>query len=772
MFELPKSKWIWTIENYDKAEPVEVIFKNQFVLENIPKQLSVKVSADTRYKLYVNGKLVEFGPIKGDLEVWFYDVVDLKPYLKVGENSLIAEVLRYPQNSRHANQSLFVTELPGFFLETEKVSGLDEVTIKQIESGEQWMCLVNQNVSFHKENPFDGRLYFFENKFGDIRYEDKNWQKVSVYSIMDVPGNTSPGNLLQRDIPSMKKILKNFKGIAACRTEHINEKDWKSMLKGQGKVTLAANTKTVIEIDAGEEMTGFISLGMAKGALAKIKLIYAECYIKPEKKPGFIPMMQNVEKGDRCDSVHGMIEGFSDEYCVCGKGDVVYEEIFEPFWFRTFRYIRVEIETREEPLILTHFNYRETGYPLEVKTHVVTSDQMMAKIWDISERALKRCMQETYTDCPYYEQLQYLMDTRAQILYTYQTSGDDRLARHAFEDFRRSQRYDGTLCCCYPSTVKSVIPGFNIYYILMIYDHMMYFGDKALVRKSLPVVDGILEYFDSHLEERGLVGKIGSGIMDNSHPYWSFIDWTTQWNPLGGVPNAILNGPLTMESLLYVLGLQYAAYLAEYAGRAGIANEYRARARQVQQSVLTYCVGSNGMLMDGPGIEEYSQHCQVFAILTHTIEKKQARKNLEETLNHKDKYAQCSVAMAYYLFRALEMAGLYERTEECYEPWRKMIAQNVTTTVEDDVNARSDCHAWGALVLYELPAVVLGVRPSKPGYEEIELKPELGYLSFAEGDVITPKGMLHVRCEKNENGSLNVSYLAPEGLKIVEKWQN
>lgn len=34
----------------------------------------------------------------------------------------------------------------------------------------------------------------------------------------------------------------------------------------------------------------------------------------------------------------------------------------------------------------------------------------------------------------------------------------------------------------------------------------------------------------------------------------------------------------------------------------------------------------------------------------------------------------------------------------------------------------------GALILYELPSAILGVRPAAPGYEEIAVEPVPGYL--------------------------------------------
>lgn len=128
--------------------------------------------------------------------------------------------------------------------------------------------------------------------------------------------------------------------------------------------------------------------------------------------------------------------------------------------------------------------------------------------------------------------------------------------------------------------------------------------------------------------------------------------------------------------------------------------------------------------------------------------------------------------MAYYLFRALEKAGLYEWSTQYWNIWKRMLAKGATTCVEDEVGERSECHAWGALMLYELPSVILGVRPAKPGYGAVSVNPHGEVLEWFKGEVITPRGMVHVeKCpggpgeEGADTGTITVD--VPEGLEIV-----
>ena len=183
--------------------------------------------------------------------------------------------------------------------------------------------------------------------------------------------------------------------------------------------------------------------------------------------------------------------------------------------------------------------------------------------------------------------------------------------------------------------------------------------------------------------------------------------------------------------------MQKAAELARYAGRPTEAAEWRNRAENLRRAIRECCLNEDGMLTDGPGRRELSQHTQVFGVLTGTLSREEGRRNLLRTMEEGGA-AQCSVAMCFYLFRAMEETGLYECTDRYWEIWRRMVKNGCSTCVEAEHYARSECHAWGALALYELPTVTLGVRPAAPGYEKIEVRPQPGAFRSASGTVRTP----------------------------------
>ena len=719
MDNITATNWVtspgWTADDKEKAGLV--YFRRTFQLTDIPEQFYLKITADSRYKLFINGNFVQFGPAKGDRALWFVDKVDIAGFLRKGGNVLAVSVLHYPTQGERGNHSLFRFDRPRLFAE-----GLPAGA---------WRCTAERGIAFYAEEEGFSPLQIHEKAAPSMNlcgwqkpdYDDSAWDRAVSCGESELPAILRPDRLVNRTIPFMERVPHRF---------------------SLPFTLVPAFSEASFVLDAEEEMCAFVSLALSGGHGAKIELLYSECYVT------------DTGKGNRLDAENGHLEGYTDYYTVLGTAG----EVYAPYWFRTFRFLRVTVRTGEQPLTLRDFTYEETGYPLEIKTQVQTSDKSLSRIWDISLRTLRRCMHDTYMDCPFYEQLQYAMDTRSQILYTYAVSADDRLARKAIDQFSRALRPDGLMNCSYPNVNSNVIPGFSIYYILLVYDHMMHFGDRALVEQYLPAIHRLLEFFEAHRTQAGLVAKVGG--VNGKAPIWSFIDWAEDWLETEGMPTAGLYGPLTMESLLYLLGLQRAAELFDYA-KDSRAADYRNRAEHLRNAIREHCMDGRGMLTDGPGRPELSQHAQVFGVLTGTLTVEEGRRNLLRSIEDKC-IAQCTVSMCYYLFRALEKTGLYEYTDRYWDIWRRMLADGCTTCVESEGYSRSECHAWGALALYELPSVILGVRPTAPGYSTFEVRPIPGYLRSASGTVHTPLGDVSVAWEKSGD-SLQVNVKCAPELK-------
>ena len=112
-----EAKWIW-LANYDDTSVTGqvVLFRKMFHLQNKPKKpVLLRVSADTRYRLFVNNVSVSFGPCKSYLSRWYYDTIDISPHLREGHNIFHARVLRF-SNAHAGSLSLIRAPSPGFIL--------------------------------------------------------------------------------------------------------------------------------------------------------------------------------------------------------------------------------------------------------------------------------------------------------------------------------------------------------------------------------------------------------------------------------------------------------------------------------------------------------------------------------------------------------------------------------------------------------------------------------------------------------------------------------
>lgn len=87
--------WIGCHAEKSGADLRVAYFRKSAQLNTVPDAHLIRVSADNRYKLFVNGVLVSLGPARSDLSNWNYETVDIAPYLRQGKNTLAAVVWNY-----------------------------------------------------------------------------------------------------------------------------------------------------------------------------------------------------------------------------------------------------------------------------------------------------------------------------------------------------------------------------------------------------------------------------------------------------------------------------------------------------------------------------------------------------------------------------------------------------------------------------------------------------------------------------------------------------
>ncbi|KAL2802464.1 Six-hairpin glycosidase-like protein [Aspergillus granulosus] len=488
---------------------------------------------------------------------------------------------------------------------------------------------------------------------------------------------------------------------------------------------------------------------------SRVTLSYAESY---EEEPTLVPYVRR--KGNRLDTTKSIhrpqdifeLQGSQGVQHLRYYKDEETEEVINPFYFRTFRFIRMHIQAGSLDLLFRGIKIQAVNYPLNVLANlsVEPQGQEAERMWSTSIRTLVNCMHDCYEDCPFYEQLQYAMDTRSSILFTYYVSGDDKLARQAILQLATPfQPSLGLTSSRAPTHQPQVIPYFSLFWVCMLYDHMQFFADKAFLRPFIPIADAILVYFADNIDP-----NLGLVVTKDEPGIWHFHDWTDEWRPYGIPPAATCIGISTYTNCLYSYTLQLASHLQRYClGRDAVAEEYTERSHIVAKAIRQHCFDSeyftNSLSAGSDRALDRSQHAQVWAVLCSAAEDGEAgrdllRRSLDPAITPPGpQLVQASIAMSFYSLRALSKVGgtVYDDLFHTFwKPWHAQLALGLSTWEEDSVSQRSDCHAWGAVPLHEFIAEVVGLRPVEPGWRAIEFRPRISLYREMKPTVPIPTG--------------------------------
>lgn len=724
-------------------------FRRTFDLAESPRRFLVHVTADNRYQLFCNGVRVAEGPARGDLHHWRYETVDLAPHLKAGRNVLAAVVWNF---GVHAPQAQ-VTYRTGFLLqgagETEKGVGTDA----------GWKSVRDEAYTPLPVTPADVQNQYYVAGPGDRvdgaaypwgweqpGFDDSRWAPAEagpVASPREAVDAPSPWMLVPRSIPAMAEQPERFARVRRASGVTVPA----AFPGAPGRLVIAARSRATVLLDQDHLTTAYPEVTVGGGRGAVVALRYAESLFEPGSR----------RKGNR-DEIEGKeMRGVRDVFVADGGA----ARRFRPLWWRTYRYVQLEVETAEEPLTVEELSATATAYPFTSRARLETGAAELDRILDVGWRTARLCAHETYMDCPYYEQLQYAGDTRIQALVSLFMTGDGRLARNAIEQLDDSRTAEGLTQSRAPTRLQQYIPPFSLWWIGMVHDYWRYQDDAAFVRRMIPGVRAVLGFFRDRQRPDGALGSL---------PWWNFVDWTRPW-PRGVPPSSEgASGSSAPLDLQLLLATSEAADLEEAAGSATRAGELREECGRLRAGIRArYWDGGRGLFADTPARTAFSQHANVLAVLAGVVEGAEARAVMDRVISDPS-LVPCSIYFRHYLHAALNRAGEGDRYLDMLGPWREMLAGGLTTWAEtNEPDVRSDCHAWGASPNFELFRTVLGVDSAAPGFRRVIVRPFLGRLTRVAGAVPHPRGEVAVSLALTA-GRLDAEVSLPDGVEGDLVW--
>jgi alpha-L-rhamnosidase len=749
------SKWI-TCPGAPLRSPAVFHFRKRIAVHGTPAHFVVHVSADNRFVLFVNGGRVGEGPARGDLDHWRYATFDIAALLRPGDNLIAATVWNCGWLAPMAQMS----DQTGFLVQG------DSATESEADSDESWEVEEEKGQSFAAISPVDLPNYYAAAPGEVVDGSRYDWNWMSGDSAGDwkpamAVGSGEPGRypnaypngsgsglnrwlLVPDPLPSM-----DYCEIAVgriVRTEGISGVD-------RFPATIPAHTQASILIDRGAMTTAYPNLVISRGKGAVLRLTYAEALVD-----------RRGRKGDRNETADRSILGLNDTFIADGAVGRAWTTL----WWRSWRYLQLDVRTGSEAVQIESLKAHFTGYPFRERATFEASDATIVKIWETGTRTARMNAHETYMDCPYWEQLQYIGDTRIQALISYVEFGDDRLAQQALDEYDWSRTSEGLTESRYPSALPQIIPTFSLLWVGMLHDYWLYRPDAGRLAQWIPHTRGVIDWYARHQRADGLLGMM---------PWWNFGDWTSDFD--FGVPPQDADGGSALLSLDYMAALRDAADLEAYLGNGTLAEDYRGGARAIGHAVRERCwVESEGLLADTPARAHYSEQANAMGVLLDVVPKDRQEAAMRAVLGHRmagatpagGEFSPSSIYFRFYVARAMDHAGLDDLYLDSLGPWRRMLELGLTTWAETSEPTRSDDHAWSAHPNYDLLTLVAGIRPGSPGFGTVLVAPHPGALTSLSARMPHPAGDIVVRYQKTAD-AWNFKIDLPHGLAGTFQWK-
>jgi hypothetical protein len=738
-----KASWI-RCQGAPEADYGVILFRKSFNLSDKPKAFIIHVSADNRYKLFVNGVLVSIGPQLSDTRHWRYETIDIAPYLTSGSNIIAAEVANWGPDRFFGIVSLRTAFLMQGESDDEKIVNTPEGW-KAFHNEAfyplhlNWIYGVDIVGGFYASNPGDSVIVErYPQNWNSLLFDDTKWKKAEWIWKADNANDAGHYWLMKpRTTPQVVQKVDRFARIARTVGMSVDPE----FLNGK-QITVVPDSKVSILLDFEKITIGFPELVISGGSGAKITVRYAENLLNAD-----------LSKGDRNIVENKKIRGIHDVIMPDGRKNFH----FTPLWYRAFRYVQLDIETKDHPLDILDFHNKTTLTPSTRKAIFETSDPVYKKIDDICWYTSYICTQDNLISDAYYEQMMYVADSKVHALVNLYLTGDDIWLKNAIEQFNYSRLPNGLLTSCYPLRASFYHINFSLYWIDMIHDFMMHCNDREFVRAYAGNIRETLQWFEENKNEKGLIARNFGKL---------FIDWYNDIPFAGkGLSPGSENGNSATITLQYAYTLMHAAEIFEYLGMHSDAMMCRKRAEKVKDDVYKACWNPDRRLFsENPGGNFFDERANLLAIKAGMFDRK----------FQKELFIRCmddsTISKPVYFFRfhtfdIMRELGVGEYFDKQLDIWKKLLPLNLTTTPEREARQRSDAHPWSAYPSVAFIKVVAGIMPAEPEFKSVDIAPVFGHLQYIKASYPHYRGDIKIDLRKNNDGGVEGTLELPAGLK-------
>lgn len=401
-----------------------------------------------------------------------------------------------------------------------------------------------------------------------------------------------------------------------------------------------------------------------------------------------------------------------------------------------------------------------SSYPQARRGSFASSDALLNQIWEIGAHTIRCCAEDTYTDCPSYEQTHWVGDARNEALADWVINGDSRLWFRCIEQAAQSLERAPITLSQVPSAWDNILPAWSFLWMRSCREYLLWTGDRDGAEKLHPWISRNVDGIEKHLNAQGLFEMQG----------WNMFDWAQMDTPAQGV--------ITHLNCFAVLALKDCAELASWLGEKASARRFDKLAASISKAINRH-LWSEGesayvdcIHADGRVSSVFSQQTQTVALIAGVAQSERADRCRQ--LVHRSPKHFVKAGSPFFEFFLLEVLAQEGRAKDFLDmirrDWGFMVEQGATTfwemwSLKTGRLTRSHCHGWSAAPTFFLSNIILGIHPTKPGFQEIRFNPQLGDLRFIRGCMPTPHGLIQVECQKN-GAAIQATLTVPRGIKI------